>query len=582
MNGDDYTDGRLNALPRHAPPRRNRNFRLLFIGQTISQLGDWFNAVAVYALLLDLTGSATAVAWMMIVQFLPMAIVGPLAGVVVDRVESAPADDRDRHRCAASLILGLLLVRQRRSGVDRLRRDGAHRRRVRVLRAGAHRDDPQHHVGRGADAGQRAVERDVVGDARDRRVDRRAGDAPWPAATSRSSSTPLSFFASAFFIAARGTTSTPAAPGRGRGRNGLRSALDRHHRSRRGLRYVRQHAHVAALMFVKAGLGARRRRAAAADDLRPARLSGRRGRGGRHRRPLRRARHRRRPRTDRAALDPRPEAAPPAPGDRPGLLHGRRLLHRARAARRRSAVAALCVLCAHFGGSILWVFSTVLLQIEVPDRFRGRVFAAELALVTLVSSVSSYWTGYELDQRGAASPRTLVMFCVLGAVCLPAWRWLWLDRSSARVAVERRLSARCRLAEALHRALHQLLRVVELLETRRCPSSACRKAIAAAVDAVLTDSASESVRRSSATASRPRAVPICVSWCSSVSRCLSKRSFRGFDGRSSTRLGRLRGSWRSRLSTTSATSSGAIFQSAPFAASPLENAGRDRSRASRS
>ena len=66
------------------------------------------------------------------------------------------------------------------------------------------------------------------------------------------------------------------------------------------------------------------------------------------------------------------------------------------------AVAALCVLCAHFGGSILWVFSTVLLQMEVPDRFRGRVFAAELALVTLMSSASSYWTGY------AARPRRLV------------------------------------------------------------------------------------------------------------------------------------------------------------------------------
>src|SRR4029077_17381579 len=69
-------------------------------------------------------------------------------------------------------------------------------------------------------------------------------------------------------------------------------------------------------------------------------------------------------------------------------------------------IAALCVLCAHFGGSILWVFSTVLLQLEVPDRFRGRVFSAELALVTLVTSLSSYWTGYELDRVGR-SPRTL-------------------------------------------------------------------------------------------------------------------------------------------------------------------------------
>src|SRR5947207_13638904 len=90
--------------------RRNRNFRLLFIGQAISQLGDWFNAVAVYALLLDLTGSATAVAWMMIMQFLPLALVGPMAGVVVDRL------DRRRLMIAADivrgcLILGLLIVR---------------------------------------------------------------------------------------------------------------------------------------------------------------------------------------------------------------------------------------------------------------------------------------------------------------------------------------------------------------------------------------------------------------------------------------------------------------------------------------
>ena len=101
--------------------RTNRNFRLLFFGQTISQLGDWFNSVAVFALLLDLTGSATAVAWMMIVQFLPMAIIGPIAGVVVDRV------DRRRLMIATDLmrgvlVLGLLLVRTRGAGLDGLRR----------------------------------------------------------------------------------------------------------------------------------------------------------------------------------------------------------------------------------------------------------------------------------------------------------------------------------------------------------------------------------------------------------------------------------------------------------------------------
>jgi hypothetical protein len=93
-------------------------------------------------------------------------------------------------------------------------------------------------------------------------------------------------------------------------------------------------------------------------------------------------------------------------------------------------LAALAVLLAHFGGSVLWVFSTVLLQMEVPDRFRGRVFAAELAFVTLVTSLSSYWTAYALDHEGW-TPRSLAF--ILGALfCIPGASWLliltrWTD-----------------------------------------------------------------------------------------------------------------------------------------------------------
>ena len=154
--------------------RTNRNFRLLFLGQTISQLGDWFNAVAVYALLLDLTGSATAVALMLITQYLPVAVVGPLAGVVVDRV------NRRRLMIVADvvrgvLILGLLLVRSAGTVwiayvVTALTMSASC-----ILRAGAHGDDSQHHLARGIAAGQCAVGRDVVGHARGRRLDRRLG-----------------------------------------------------------------------------------------------------------------------------------------------------------------------------------------------------------------------------------------------------------------------------------------------------------------------------------------------------------------------------------------------------------------------
>jgi uncharacterized membrane protein YjjB (DUF3815 family) len=68
--------------------------------------------------------------------------------------------------------------------------------------------------------------------------------------------------------------------------------------------------------------------------------------------------------------------------------------------------ALLFLLAAHAGGSILWVFSTVLLQREVEDRFRGRVFAAELALATLTMAASNYVVG-ELMDRFGYSPRVV-------------------------------------------------------------------------------------------------------------------------------------------------------------------------------
>ena len=37
--------------------RSNRNFRLLWMAQIVSEIGDWFYALAVYNLLLALTGN---------------------------------------------------------------------------------------------------------------------------------------------------------------------------------------------------------------------------------------------------------------------------------------------------------------------------------------------------------------------------------------------------------------------------------------------------------------------------------------------------------------------------------------------
>jgi len=66
--------------------RRNANFRLLWMAQIVSEIGDWFYSIAVYSLLLELTGRAESVALALVLQVLPQAFVGPLAGVVNDRI----------------------------------------------------------------------------------------------------------------------------------------------------------------------------------------------------------------------------------------------------------------------------------------------------------------------------------------------------------------------------------------------------------------------------------------------------------------------------------------------------------------
>src|SRR5213592_3506175 len=67
--------------------RHNRDFRLLYAGTLISLGGDWFLTVALLDLVLSLTGSATLASMMLLCQSLPIFIVTPFAGHVVDRVD---------------------------------------------------------------------------------------------------------------------------------------------------------------------------------------------------------------------------------------------------------------------------------------------------------------------------------------------------------------------------------------------------------------------------------------------------------------------------------------------------------------
>ena len=74
--------------------RRNRDFRLLYADTLISLGGDWFLTVALLDLVLSLTGSATLASLMLLCQSLPIFIVTPLAGHVVDR-EDFEADQKN-------------------------------------------------------------------------------------------------------------------------------------------------------------------------------------------------------------------------------------------------------------------------------------------------------------------------------------------------------------------------------------------------------------------------------------------------------------------------------------------------------
>lgn len=90
--------------------QRNRDFRNLYIAQIISFGGDWFLTIALFGLVLELTGSAITVALTLVAQEIPFFIFSPLGGALADRIDRRKlmvfAD-----AMRAFLCLGFLFVR---------------------------------------------------------------------------------------------------------------------------------------------------------------------------------------------------------------------------------------------------------------------------------------------------------------------------------------------------------------------------------------------------------------------------------------------------------------------------------------
>lgn len=83
---------------------RNQSFVALWLGQTVSFVGDYFYFLAIPIMVEKLTGSALQVGLSVIVSTLPMLVLGPVAGVFVDRW------DRRRTMIVSDLLRGLLVL----------------------------------------------------------------------------------------------------------------------------------------------------------------------------------------------------------------------------------------------------------------------------------------------------------------------------------------------------------------------------------------------------------------------------------------------------------------------------------------
>lgn len=82
----------------------NRSFMALWLGQTVSFIGDYFYFLAIPIMVEKLTGSPLMVGLSVISSALPMLVLGPVAGVFVDRW------DRKRTMIVADVLRALLVL----------------------------------------------------------------------------------------------------------------------------------------------------------------------------------------------------------------------------------------------------------------------------------------------------------------------------------------------------------------------------------------------------------------------------------------------------------------------------------------
>lgn len=87
--------------------KRNRDYRNLWLAEVISFAGDWFNTIALYTAVAELSSSTEAIAAVFVAKMLPIFAVTPIAGPLCDRFDRKHimiASDVARLVCALGLV----------------------------------------------------------------------------------------------------------------------------------------------------------------------------------------------------------------------------------------------------------------------------------------------------------------------------------------------------------------------------------------------------------------------------------------------------------------------------------------------
>ena len=397
--------------------RRNRNYRLLWLGEIVSLLGDWFNLIASASLVAQLTQSGLAIGSLFVVRMLAPFIVSPIAGVVADRY--------DRRRILvitdvtrAITVCGFLLVRE--PGQVWL---------LYALTA------VQLGISGFFFPTKNAILPDIVS-SRELGAANAISSATWSVMLAFGAALgglvagawgnrpafildALTFVASAVFIL-RIRYERPAAledSGRTLGA-ALQQYLD-------GLRYLRRHAGILFIVLHKGAVSLMVSGGFQVVQVTIAEQVFVIGRGGGTSMGLMFA-------LVGVGTGVGPIVARVFTGDRDRPLQIAILIGYFLAALGLALAAPLWsfawVLFGTFirgiGAGIVWVFSTQLLLQLVPNRVRGRVFATEFAILTLMNAIGAAAAGSALDSNFTL---TTMLLWMAGLTILPGFLWLlWL------------------------------------------------------------------------------------------------------------------------------------------------------------